>query len=459
MIKRLFALILFTGISVSVFAQRTSYPQLVMRSEVPAIFVDNLILPGEDGKTTTAFIFRFNNDFIPYKRLPRNNDLGAPESAEFFSTIRLNAEIYKGELKRRGQQSANSASRDFWADTLFTSNFEETQDPNLYTSGSLSSHLEPGNYNYILQLSMMQEVSERNTQRRDLKVPDLSEKKTGEVILIRDVKKNENGESVLELMNMQNNTPFGKDFYTLIRIPNYDNSSDYSVSITNTITSNRDTTAANEVYSTTIDHNDINENSAVALNKRGAPKLTLSSGNTPYTYALISIPASSFENALYELKVVNNSSNELVAQYYFRSFWADMPASLYSLDISIRHLKYILSEEEVARINEGNDRERERKFREFWEQRDPTPNTVYNELMAEYYRRIDYAFKEFGSQEYPMGHESDQGEVYIKFGPPENKERTFPETGRTMEIWEYPSRSFVFESTTGFGDFVLVGTR
>jgi len=457
MIKRLFALILFTGITVSLFAQRTSYPQLVMRSQVPAIFVDNLILPGQDGKTTSAFIFRFNNDFIPYKRLPRNNDLSAPESAEFYSTIRLNAEIYKGELKRRGQQSANSASRDFWADTLFTSNFEETQDPNLYTSGSLSSQLEPGNYNYILQLSMMQEVNERNTQRRNLKVPDLFEKKTGEVILIRDVQENDKDESVLELMNMQNNTPFGKDFYTLIRIPNYDNSTDYSISIANTTTSNRDTTVVDEVYSTTLDHNDVNENSTVTLNKNGTPKLTLSSGD--YTYALISIPASSFENALYELKVVNSGSGELIAQYYFRSFWADMPASLYNLDISIRHLKYILSEEEVEKINDGNDRQRERKFREFWEQRDPTANTVYNELMAEYYRRIDYAFNEFGSQENPLGHESDQGEVYIKFGPPENKERTFPETGRTMEVWEYPNRSFVFESTTGFGDFVLVGTR
>jgi GWxTD domain-containing protein len=428
-----------------------------MRSHVPAIFVDNLILPGDDGKTTAAFIFRFNNDFIPYKRVPQNNKVDAPESAEFFSTIRLNAEIFEGELKRREQPSANSASRDFWADTLYTSNFEETQDPDLYTSGSLSTQLEPGKYNYILQLSMMQEVSERNTQRRNLNVPDLAKKETGEVILIRKIEENANGESVLELMNMQNNIPFGEDFYSLIRIPNFDNSSDYSVSIANTTTSNRDTTAREQVYTSMVDKSDINENSTVALNERGLPKLTLSSGD--HSYALISIPASSFENSLYELNVIDNGSNDIIAEYYFRSFWADMPASLYNLDISIRHLKYIISKEEIARINKGDDRDRERKFREFWAQRDPTPNTVYNELMAEYYRRIDYAFNEFGTQENPLGHESDQGEVYIKFGPPDNTERTFPESGRTMEIWEYPNRSFVFESTTGFGDFVLVGTR
>jgi GWxTD domain-containing protein len=122
-------------------------------------------------------------------------------------------------------------------------------------------------------------------------------------------------------------------------------------------------------------------------------------------------------------------------------------------------LKYILSKNELERIKRGSEEERERKFREFWEQRDPTPNTVYNELMAEYYRRIDYAFKEFGSQENPMGHENDQGEVYIKYGPPNEKERIFPPNGKTREIWKYSDRTFVFEASTGFGDFVLVGTR
>jgi GWxTD domain-containing protein len=182
-------------------------------------------------------------------------------------------------------------------------------------------------------------------------------------------------------------------------------------------------------------------------------------GDHPYTYAVVNIPASTLDNAPYFLSVTKEGKKEPVARKFFRSYWPDMPASLYNLEVAIRNLNYIISKKEMERINSGNKREKEQKFREFWESKDPTPNTVYNELMAEYYRRIDYAYKEFGSQENPMGHKSDQGEIYIKFGPPQNKERRFPEQGKTLEVWKYPNRTFVFEASTGFGDFVLVGTR
>ncbi|HET8866330.1 MAG TPA: GWxTD domain-containing protein [Gracilimonas sp.] len=458
MSKQILTLLLFLGFSTSLIAQRVSYPQLVWQAESPTIFIDDIILPGEDGKTTLAFIFRFNNDFIPFKKLPANNSLNAPENAEFYSTIRLSNEIFSGELKRRQEASANSVSRDVWTDTLYTSSFEETQSANLYASGSLSAQLTPGKYNFILQLAMMQEINERNTQRRNITVPDLSTKETGEILLIKE--HTNNGEAqVLQLMNMQNNVPFGKDFYALIRIPNFDNEAEYSVKVNNANPTEKDTTSGSNIYSEIIEDEAFYSNSTINLNEEEEPSLTLMEGNYPYTYALVSIPASNFDNAPYFLSVIKNNEEKPIARTLFRSYWPNMPASLYNLNISIDMLKYIASESEIEQINNGNDKEREKKFREFWESKDPTPNTVYNELMAEYYRRIDYAYKEFGSQENPLGHESDQGEIYIKFGPPNDKERVFPPGGKTREVWKYPNRTFVFEASTGFGDFVLIGTR
>lgn len=457
MSKRILALLLFVGISTSLIAQRVSYPQLVNRAESPTIFIDNIILPGDDGNATVAFIFRFNNDFIPYKRI-NNNEVNAPEDAEFYSTMRLNAEIFEGELKRRQQSSVNSIARDTWRDTLYTSNFEETQSRELYASGALSMQLSPGAYNFMLQLSMMQEVSERNTQRRNLTVPDLNEKNTGEVYLIQEVN-SETDRTSLQLMNMQNNVLFGEDFHALIRIPEYDSSADYTIKVNNAETSQDDTTSGSNVFSYDLKEDEIHSNSTIELNKSENPSLNLIQGDHPFTYALVTIPAAKFDNAPYLLTLTKTGEEKALARYLFRSYWPDMPASLYNLNISIDMLKYIVSENELKRIDSGNTEERERKFREFWDQRDPTPNTVYNELMAEYYRRIDYAFKKFGSQENPMGHESDQGEVYIKFGPPNEKERVFPTDGKTREIWKYDNRTFIFEASTGFGDFVLVGTR
>lgn len=454
MSKRLLAILLLLGFSTSILAQRVNYRQLVMRAQSPTIFIDDIILPGEDGKTTLAFVFRFNNDFIPFKKIPLNNDLNAPDNAEFYSTIRLNTEVFEGKLNRREDPSANSASRDVWKDTLFTSNFEQTQSSKMYASGSLSTTLDPGHYNFILQLAMMQEVNERNTRRRGIYVPDLSQKKTGEIILVKNKKGNR-----LELMNMEQNVLFGEDFYALIRIPEYESSANYSIKVDRAKTSRRDTSSIENIYTAELNSEDVFQNSTVKLIKSQKPALNLIQGDQPYTYAVVSIPGSTFENAAYILKLTKDGSDEPVARSFFRSYWPNMPASLYNLDVAINNLKYIISDKELKQINSGNNRERERKFREFWESKDPTPNTVYNELMAEYYRRIDFAFKEFGSQENPMGHESDQGEVYIKFGPPNEKERRFPESGKTIELWKYPSRTFVFEATSGFGDFMLVGTR
>ncbi|MDR9418451.1 GWxTD domain-containing protein [Gracilimonas sp.] len=454
MSKYFSVLLLLLLFSTSLFAQRVSYPQLVMQSERPSIFIDDLILPGENGKTTLAFIFRFNNDFMPFKKLPVNNNFSAPDSENFYTTMRLSSEIFEGKLNRGDALAGNSASRDIWTDTLFTPTFEDTKSAEKFASGALVTPLAPGSYHYILQLSMMQEISERNTQKRNIKVPDLSTKETGEIYLLKD-RQIEGSDNVFTLMSLESNVPFGKNFKAMVRLPNYTEESDYSVHVTNTKVASEDTSTTNDIFRAELSSGQIFTNASVQLLKNEEPTLQITEG--PYTYSVLSIPSAEFDNALYSLSIQKNE--ETVASRFFRSYWPDMPASLYNLQIAIDHLSYIVPESEIERIKKGNKAERERKFREFWESKDPTPNTVYNELMAEYYRRIDYAFKEFGSQENPMGHESDQGEIYIKFGPPNNKERVFPPEGNTREIWTYPNRTFVFEATTGFGDYVLVGTR
>lgn len=456
--KRYLSLLLFLVFSASLQAQRVSYPELVHRAQVPEIFVDDLILPAEDGKSTLAFIFRLNNDFLPYKKIPLNNNLDAPEDAEFYTTIRLNTEVFEGSSRKRKAASMKLVSRDAWTDTMFVSNFDDTQSNDIYTSGSLSTALEPGMYNYILQLTMMQEKSERSTKRRNVRVPDLSEKKTGEVFLIQDVEESENRQ-VLSLINMEKNVPFGEDFYALIRIPEYTADAQYNLLVFEANTSRKDTTAGNRIHNQQIIPENIYSESTVTLQKGSNPSLVLSEDGHSHTYAVVKVPHKTFPNAAYLLQVVKNENEKPLAGTFFKSYWPDMPASLYNLNIAIDMLKYIVSDDELKKIKSGSSAEKERKFREFWNSKDPTPETVYNELMAEYYRRIDYAYKNFGSQENPLGHENDQGEIYIKFGPPDAKERQFPTDNKVRELWKYNGRTFVFEASTGFGDFVLVGTK
>jgi GWxTD domain-containing protein len=137
------------------------------------------------------------------------------------------------------------------------------------------------------------------------------------------------------------------------------------------------------------------------------------------------------------------------------SYWTNMPLSLFNVDIAIDMLRFILSEKQVEQMNQGSREDKIKAFEAFWADKDPTPGTDFNELMTEYYRRIDYAFQQFSSPAQP-GFESDMGQAYIKIGPPQNRKRTLLGNGVTREVWEYPQVELVFRSTTGFGDYQLV---
>jgi GWxTD domain-containing protein len=82
---------------------------------------------------------------------------------------------------------------------------------------------------------------------------------------------------------------------------------------------------------------------------------------------------------------------------------------------------YIISDEErkaFGRLN--NDEEREQFIEAFWLRRDPTPDTEENEYREEHYRRIAYANETFASG--VPGWKTDRGMIYIKFGPPDERD-------------------------------------
>lgn len=454
----LFTLILVTTSLSMAQRQRVTYLDLINRSSAPQIFIDNIILPADDYKAELGILFRFNNDFLPYKKISPNAELNAPDGAGFYSIVRLNNEVFEGHARRNKKPTdVNVVSRDMWADTLFTETFEQTESAKLYASGSLSVQLDPGAYHYVLQLSLIESTNDRNSNFRNVMVPDWETKATGEIYTIKD-----SGELTanndLPLTNLGDNILFGDDFYALVRIPNFESTSSYALNVFKMNTSRRDTSKGELIDEIELTDSAIITGKHPALKAGNEPSLTMKESVLGFTYALVKIPHSGYQNAAYSIELKKTGSDKPLAKKFFRSYWQDMPASLYNLDIAINHLKYIVSDEQLKQMKSGSDTEKEKKFRAFWDQRDPSKNTVYNELMAEYYRRIDYAFKEFSNRGNLAGHESDQGKVYINYGPPDEKDRQFPKEGEVIEIWKYGNKRFVFEASTGFGDFVLIGT-
>jgi GWxTD domain-containing protein len=180
--------------------------------------------------------------------------------------------------------------------------------------------------------------------------------------------------------------------------------------------------------------------------------LKIDSLNLPMGSYFLTIDAVPTNRSLTSLKEAKATTSRT---FTVRS--VDLPIAILDLDKAIDQLIYIARESELSYIREATDPEEKRKrFLEFWSKRDPDPQTSRNELMDEYYARVEYANQNF--KHYLEGWRTDMGMVYIRFGPPENIERhPFEYNTKPYEIWYYyqANRQFIFVDETGFGDYRL----
>lgn len=138
---------------------------------------------------------------------------------------------------------------------------------------------------------------------------------------------------------------------------------------------------------------------------------------------------------------------------------AGLPSGDAELDERITQLRYVAMQSDIDAIRDAaTPAEKRKRYAEFWSRLDPTPGTPTNEAMVEYFDRIDYAREHF--QSYADGWMTDQGRVFVIYGPPDNVVRDpFRADARKVETWQYYARGnleVVFQDDSGFGDFRLV---
>ncbi len=101
------------------------------------------------------------------------------------------------------------------------------------------------------------------------------------------------------------------------------------------------------------------------------------------------------------------------------------------------------------------------KFLDFWRKRDPSPGTAYNEAMAEYFARVDFAHFNYRTIKQRDGARSDRGKVFVLHGQPTNTDRLLEPNQAPREVWTYAnnvSKEFVFESESS-GIFHLIEVK
>jgi GWxTD domain-containing protein len=98
-----------------------------------------------------------------------------------------------------------------------------------------------------------------------------------------------------------------------------------------------------------------------------------------------------------------------------------------------------MKEDEFRAIKDADHKRQKALFDQFWKRLDKTPQTAYNEVMAEYYKRVDYAFTNFSTIGQHNGIKTDRGKAYILYGPPSSISRDLSPSASPKETWMYTS--------------------
>jgi len=126
----------------------------------------------------------------------------------------------------------------------------------------------------------------------------------------------------------------------------------------------------------------------------------------------------------------------------------------------VDRLLWVATPEQMRELRATAREDRERAWRDFWDSVDPvsTPGNIERE--EQYFERIEYAEEHFSRGD--RGYRSDRAQVYVKLGPPDQREvRPFELDAYAYQIWNYYSLGlrFVFVDRYGFGEFVFEAPR
>jgi GWxTD domain-containing protein len=162
----------------------------------------------------------------------------------------------------------------------------------------------------------------------------------------------------------------------------------------------------------------------------------------------------------FKIKITQDGS-EVNFNQDFRTIWPDMPLSLRDVDFALEALRHITREDELDSLRSGSRDARLVHLEEFWKKKDRTPDTEHNDMMVEYYRRVDHTQRMFSSMREFDGYKTDRGRIYILYGPPSRTERTLDPSAGYQEVWYYEGKSkrFTFVDQSKSGKYTLVSSQ
>ncbi len=150
----------------------------------------------------------------------------------------------------------------------------------------------------------------------------------------------------------------------------------------------------------------------------------------------------------------------------FDWFLEGLPLEFADINKALEVLLYVASDQEYETLLALEGKDQYEGFVAFWKKHDPTPMTSGNHLRDEYYERVSFANRNFGTVR-KEGWRTDRGWAYVLLGPPDTinsdsynqsfRTRRLGKTVKAVLIWIYyrHNRQLTFLDTNGFGDYRL----
>ncbi len=342
--------------------------------------------------------------------------------------------------------NSNFVVRQFQRKIIHENNFENTISRDVYSEGVINMSLPFGGYKLLPVLTDKNSDREIKLNPIPMEVKNFKKSLFLKPIIVEAAAGSCEGKNVPVLTNFENNIPFSNNVYDLI-LPVADISIN---SIYISIIDDKDTVTSQKV-------GDFFESklSLEACNN----KVILKSNETAKQYKLFMVK--NFSRKLDEgpAKIVVSTDKDFKNPQIFKIEvkWYNKPISLTSPEFAIKELKHIEDEDTVDELLHGREEGYSKRLFEFWKKYDPTPSTEFNELMDEYYARVDFALQNYASLTKRNGADSDRGKIFIRYGKPDKVERATNKNGKVVETWVYKKNDmkFVFVDKQGTGNFSL----
>jgi len=385
------------------------------------------LIPKSSSEITASYLYR-----IPYNQL-----IFEKEGDSFKASIRILVEVMKDN---------DLVERDFEDKNVTVNDFDITQSKSVAIEGVINFELEA--VEYVISGVVTDLNSQKELKFAPIEINGMSSLESGvfKPVVINFAESNCNGKNLPLIVNQGGSIPFSSQDYQLM-IPVADTTVEQ---ITIEMRNNDEepfTQTLTESYITKISFEECED------------KLFIGKGNNVLitkNFILRNFSRKLREGIL--IATVKLSEDGEGQDFPIRVAWLNKPISLRNPEFAIEMLKYIEDEEIVSNLLDEDEENYQKALNAYWKQYDPTPETEFNELMEEYYSRIDYAALEFRGIGKKNGLSTDRGKIYIKHGKPDKIERASDMRGYVIETWIYEkmNQNFVCVDKQGTGNFILI---